>query len=147
MYNNIKTVFPPDIKLGKFEDTNLLLWNFNSVSRFCNFGYPFSVDGHIFKKDLLVKLLTYDFDTPNSLEGRFNRDWLEKSNMCSFKESVLVNNPINLVGSSNNNAGKFHGQTLEELNSKFLENHLVSLNDIMSEKIYACHQEMEIEFI
>jgi hypothetical protein len=66
--------------------------------------------------------------------------------MACFEQSVLVNNPLNIVGSSNNNSGWWYGHTLEELNEKYLDNYQIDLNSIMEQKVFAAHQEMEIKF-
>jgi hypothetical protein len=145
-YNNQPTVFPENLMLGNIDNEYVLLWNWQTIQCFGNFGYPFSVDGHIYKTEDILPLLNYEFDTPNAFEGRFDKNKFNTNLMCCFEQSVLVNNPINIVGSSNNNAGLYYGQTLEELNKKYLDNHQISLNSIMEENIVGCHQEMKIEF-
>lgn len=125
---------------------NILAWDWQAQP-YNNFGYPFSVDGHIYQTDLIYKTIsTYDFDTPNALEGRFPAKTIPRAMFCLHKSSV-VNNPINLVGSSNNNAGKFYGYTLEELNKKYLDGWRIDLDKICTNNVVGCHQEMEIDFV
>lgn len=152
-YNNIPTVFPQktyhlsDFFGGwKLENEKLLFWDWTTVKVFGDFGYPFSVDGHIYKVSDLLPLLNYEFDTPNAFEGRFDKNTFSTNLMGCFEQSVLVNNPLNIVGSSNNNAGLYWGHTLEELNQKYLDGYQISLNSIMEKKIFAAHQEIEIEY-
>ena len=145
-YNNQPIVFPKEFLIGNVLNTNVLVWNWTLVNVFGDFGYPFSVDGHIYKIQNILPLLDYKFENPNAFEGRFNKNSLTTCTMACFEQSALVNNPINLVGSSNNNAGRWWGHTLEELNEKYLENYQISLNNIMNTQVIAAHQEMEIEY-
>ena len=146
VYNNIPTEFPDQMFYGSILETKTLLWYWTTIKTFGDFGYPFSVDGHIYKIQDILPLLDYKFENPNAFEGRFDKNKLRTNMMTCFEQSALVNNPINLVGSSNNNAGRWWGHTLEELNEKYLENYQISLNNIMSTKVIAAHQEMEITF-
>jgi hypothetical protein len=145
-YNNQPVVFPKEFLVGNINDTNVLVWNWTTVQVFGDFGYPFSVDGHIYKLRDILPLLDYKFENPNAFEGRFNKNSFKTRAMACFEQSALVNTPLNLVGSSNNNAGRWYGHTLEELNQKYLDNHQISLNSITNTKVVAAHQEMEIEY-
>lgn len=145
-YNNQPVVFPEEFLVGNINGTNVLVWNWTTVKVFGDFGYPFSVDGHIYKVKDILPLLDYEFDTPNAFEGRFNKDSLTTRAMACFEQSALVNNPINIVGSSNNNAGHWYGHTLEELNEKFLDNYRISFDSICRNEIVAAHQEIEVGF-
>jgi hypothetical protein len=145
-YNNVLSNFPENIMIGNFNGTNILLWSWKSITSWGIFNYSFSVDGHIYKTKDLIPLIDYEFDNPNGFEGRFKQYTFPTCAMACFEQSVLVNTPINIVGSSNNNSGWWHGHTLEELNQKYLDNHQISLNSIMERDVFACHQEIEIEF-
>lgn len=145
-YSNQYAIFPENFLVGSINGVNVLLWNWKSITDCGNFGYPFSVDGHIYKTEDLIPLLDYEFDTPNAFEGRFDKTKFTTNIMACLENSILVNNPLNIVGSSNNNAGWWYGHTLEKLNEKYLDNHQISLNSIMKRKIVAAHQEMEIEY-
>ena len=69
------------------------------------------------------------FDTPNAFEGGiFAKGWEIETNptgMACLKNSVVVNTPLNLVGSSENMSGQVFGVSLEELNQKFLQVHTI----------------------
>ena len=60
-------------------DDYFYYWNWTNLGHIhTNFGYPFSVDGHIYKtKNILDHISTYEFDTPNALEGRFKKESLK----------------------------------------------------------------------
>ena len=125
-----------------------LVWNWRSLPPYTNFAYPFSVDGHILAKDLVLSVLSnYTFDTPNALEGRalpHISDFSES--MSSFKESVLVNTPLNLVGSSENKSGQKFGVSLDELNNIYLSGNSPNLKDMDFSAVRGCHQEIQLKF-
>jgi hypothetical protein len=125
-----------------------LIWNWRSLPPYTNFAYPFSVDGHVLPKDLVLSVLSnYTFDTPNALEGRaLSHISGFSENMSSFKESVLVNTPLNLVGSSENKSGQKFGVSLEELNDIYLSGNSPSLKDMDFSAVRGCHQEIQLKF-
>ena len=61
-------------------------------------------------------------------------------------ESVVVNSPINLVGSSQNSAGLKYGVPLEELNDMFLSGRAIDLDSMDFSNVRGCHQEIEYKF-
>lgn len=67
--------------------------------------------------------------------------------MASFKESVLVNSPSNIVNDThpNLNGNKFN-YTQQELNEKFLRGLNIDLDSIDFSKIIGAHQELEFKF-
>ena len=124
-------------------------WSWKNISQYhTNFGYPFSVDGNIYPREEIISLFDrYDFDTPNSLEGAFNKEWLSyRPNMACMELSCLINTPLNLVGSSQNMAGKFFGISLEKLNEKYLKDCYIDYDKIDFSNIMGCHQELKMEF-
>lgn len=125
-----------------------LIWNWRSLPPYTNFAYPFSVDGHILPKKLVLDVLpNYVFDTPNALEGRALPHLSGLSqNMSALKESVLVNTPLNLVGSSENKSGQKFGVSLEELNEIYLSGSSPSLEDMDFSEVRGCHQEIQLKF-
>ena len=159
-YNMQEAVLPTK---GDILDDTFLLWEYTSQCDHCksyltsNFGYPFSVDGHIYRKDLLRKLIgnkddfvKISFDTPNAFEGGiFTKGWEIKTNptsMACLKNSVVVNTPLNLVGSSENMSGQVFGVSLEELNQKYLQGSDPDLDSMDFSNVYACHQEIQLKF-
>lgn len=108
-----------------------------------NFGYPFSVDGHIYNTDIVLNALDYEFDTPNAFEGRFKAQNIPAVMFCE-QRSCIVNNPMNLVGSSQNKAGVWHGKSLEELNTAFLNDYVLQpAREYAINEFVGCHQELE----
>ena len=90
------------------------------------------------------------FETPNAFEGRiWDKGWdvsVMPKKMSSFKESLVVNSPLNLVGSSENMSGQKFGVSLEELNQKYLEGFDPDLDDMDFSNIQGCHQEIQLKF-
>ena len=136
-----KTPMPSSIK--SVADGDIFVWDWTKMPPHTNFGYPFSVDGHIYRKDMLLEKLTYDFDTPNAFEGRFPIQGISNKMAC-FGHSIIVNNPINLVGSSEN--WTCNQVSLEELEKKYLEGYTIDLDKLCKNEIIACHQGMKVEF-
>jgi len=157
---------------GEFVNETFLVWNWIAQCEHCrapltgNYAYPFSVDGHIFKKSLVEKLLLgFDemdergvrvvnhplvFDTPNAFEGRiWDKGWevsVMPKKMSSFQESMVVNIPLNLVGSSENMSGQKFGVSLEELNQKYLAGSDPDLDNMDFSNVQGCHQEIQLKF-
>ena len=148
---------------GEFVNETFLIWDWITQCEHCrspltgNYAYPFSVDGHVFKRDLVEKLIGNEddfvkikFETPNAFEGRiWDKGWdvsVMPKKMSSFKESLVVNSPLNLVGSSENMSGQKFGVSLEELNQKYLEGFDPDLDDMDFSNIQGCHQEIQLKF-
>lgn len=138
-----KKYTPMPKRLDEVEDNNIFVWNWHTIPPHTNFGYPFSVDGHIYPKELLLECLDYKFENPNALEGRIKVNKLPNKMAC-FGKSCVVNNPINLVGSSNGWIS--NERTLKELEQLYISGKHINLDKLLENKIEACHQGMEIQF-
>ena len=135
----------PVNKMPEFTVINDTVWAWDwTTLPLNNFSYPFSVDGHVYSKRVVLDALDYEFDTPNAFEGRFPPNRIPRGMFC-LKQSCVVNNPLNLVGSSQNKAGVWHGKSLEELNNAYLNGQQISLQKLCHNEVVGCHQEMEIE--
>lgn len=123
-----------------------LCWDAAQIRAHTSFGYPFSVDGHIMRKKEVLQILDkYYFDTPNGLEGNY-KETPTVQPMGAFIESVLVNTPLNLVGSSQNWTGEKYSVSLEDLNEKYLSGIKPDLTKMDFSAIIGCHQELKLEF-
>jgi hypothetical protein len=95
-------------------DDKFLLWNWSDGK--WDWGYPLSLDGHIFSTNEIIKIFNLiTFSNPNSLEGAmqiFSDIYKKKIGLCYFK-SRLVNIPNNKVQNSNNN--RFQGNDPKKL--------------------------------
>jgi hypothetical protein len=127
----------------------LLRWRWRKAA--CDWGYPMSVDGHIFRFDDLFPLVQrVDFRHPNSFEAALAQNAIKsRPLMTCYREAVVVNLPVNRVQDDfANRAGEQHGISAIELNAQFLQGKRVDL-----EPVYAlrdnrgCHHEMPMRLV
>ncbi len=83
------------------KEGNYLCWEFHRNPRNTNWGYPFSVDAHIYHKKPIIKLFSkYIFCNPNTLEGFVNAQVHRKVLFEEGKSNIkcsLLSYPINMV--------------------------------------------------
>jgi len=112
-----------------------------------DFGYPLSVDGHIFKTKLIKNILINmgNFINPNFLEGglqRFLGNIPHK--MKFFKTSCLVGIPANIVNETHpNRKGLAFPFSVEELNSKYVDNKIIDFGSMDFNGINGPHKEIK----
>jgi hypothetical protein len=119
---------------------------FDWIGKLGDFGYPMSLDGHIFRtQDLRYYLYNMRYTCPNDLESQMAMRPLPISKMSCYNKSKIINLPLNKVQDYNQN---YHGGvTAEFLNEEFLNNKVISLDNIRGFENYSCHQEIEIEML
>ncbi len=122
-------------------------WNWLKASG--DWGYPMSLDGHIFRYDEILPLVQQiEFNTPNTFEAELNCHRIKaRPLMACYAESVVVNLPVNCVQHDfKNRAGEEHGISAEELNAAFLGGKRISLAPIYALKENrGCHHEMPMQ--
>ena len=127
------------------EDDKFICWNWQL--HYLDFGYPLSVDGHVFRTNEIKKLSKkVSFENPNTYESGLQIfDNFPKKHMWAYKESVLVNSPSNIVQQVyQNRKGEEHGVSAKELNIAFLSGQEIDYNRIDFSNIQGCHQELEL---
>lgn len=119
---------------------------FNWRGTDADFNYTMSLDGHIFKTDMILNLMKdIEFCNPNSLEGSLAcRPPYDKPLMICFQKSVIFNNPINKVQTNNPNRHGFIDAYY--LNDMFLSGKRIKLEPYLGLQNISCHQEMPIQF-
>lgn len=132
-----------------------LLWNRTSIPPGGYWSYPLSVDGHIFKKQdmmrfckelsILDKTLSFK-QTPNEFEGKLQRFWFDiPPVMASLEYSCVVNSPNNRV---QNHMQNWHGREFSyspiKLNNMFRRGCRLDMEDIDFSDISCPHQEIDI---
>jgi hypothetical protein len=132
----------------KVEHENHLSWPLAFYHPHDNYGYPFGLDLHVFRKTLIKPILDeIEFRSTNELESQLTTKYRHRvDEMRSFKHSVAVNIPINTV-TGVTRAGEFHAVSKEELNQRFLDGWKIDLAEIAKHKIIGCHQEIPFSWV
>lgn len=111
------------------------------------FSYPLAVNGHVFRTDEVSDWLARaEFTNPNTLESAlqyFNPD--AGPRMASFRHSVVVSIPANLVNETNVNR---HGDlgTADALNDRFLAGERIDVRKMDFSAVRSPHQEISFVF-
>lgn len=132
-YNDKGNVFKVDWKLS-----------------YLDFSYPFSVDFHVFRTKEILKLSNkVAFTNPNTYEAALQifGDF-PKNLMACYKQSKIVNTPINMVQNvftNNRKANQFH-YDVNDLNIKYLNGEIIDYDKLDFSNIIGCHQELSFNF-
>lgn len=111
-----------------------------------DWGYPMSVDGHIFRTNEILPLLQLlDYKKPNTFEAALAGHPLNKPKMMCLKEHAIINIPQNIVQVEWSNRQQ-RGLTAQELNQKFLDGYRINIDVIETVDNYACHWELSYDF-
>jgi hypothetical protein len=111
-----------------------------------DYGYPLSLDGHIFRtKDILQFLVREDYTSPNTLESKMARSTLGlPPKIICYDKSIIINNPCNQCQVDWVN---IHGkENLELLNERFLNGQVIVLDNFTGFENTSCHVEMPLKF-
>lgn len=134
---------------NKYECCFTYDWTTQPKSGWAYWGYPFSLDGHIFRTDYILPMIKdREYTNPNKLEIAFNRykDAAPKYMSC-FNESVVVSIPINRVSdTASASYGEKYPHTAKELNERFLNGERMSWKLMDFSNIKLPHQEVDIIF-
>ena len=150
-YKNTMCLIPDPVISG---EKKIKKWKWKKEREDSNFAYPFSLDGHIFESEMAKWVIrnTNGYYNPNSLEGKAHRIHIVengckdfKDDMGCFEKSFVVNTPINRVQETCfNGAGKFFGNTPEELNDLFLNGKRLCLESMDFSTVIGTHQEIKL---
>lgn len=129
-----------------WEEDDLIMWDTSQYDYDTDFGRPISIDGNFFMRDAFMPMLIKEhWNDPRSLDG-LNPAPLG-TNMMSFKESVVVNIPVNLACNGYaNNWGRFSVHTLGDLNDALLEGKRLSLEKMDFSNVWSSHLELELHY-
>lgn len=124
-----------------------IAWDVNKYHPHDNYGYPFGLDLHVFRRDLINNLLkNMDFNSTNQLETNLCGQRGKIDEMRAFFESVAVNIPINTINNTTI-TGLYHPISKEELNEKWLNGEVIDVEDVENTKFIGCHQEHNFKFV
>lgn len=141
LHRNLSYCYPARVKMTPpvFDDAGMFIWRGQKG----DYGYPFSVDGHIFRTSLIKEMvITLDYTNPNTFEGDMQHWKTTQDYMICYDDSIIMNNPVNKVQNVNDN---IHGNVSAEwLNEKFLQGKRIKLEPFVGFKNTSCHQELPI---
>lgn len=131
--------------LRNYEENDLYLkWKFADYPANFNYGYPFGLDMHIYRTDLIQRLIQGQrFNSTNELESFlfFKKDQAPPF-IQSFKHSVAVNIPANNLSG----VTEHFGISEKEMNDRFLDGWTFDLNPIENADIIGSHQILELRW-
>jgi hypothetical protein len=115
-------------------------WDFGS----CDFGYPYSIDGHVFRADEVRQAIErMVFTNPNEFEQQWQCEPTCRRFMVAFTTSCVVGVPANIVQTSY--ANRHERGSVEELNKLFLRNYRIDAG-AMHYSVNAAHCPLEYKF-
>jgi hypothetical protein len=127
-------------------DSTVISWNPNNYPEWCNYGYPFSFDGHIYPQGMLSDILqNKTFKNTNEMEGILHSFRSYITSISSNLHSSCVNIPANNL-SGLTASGVYHGYSLEKLKEIYIQGGRIYPIQKSKKAIIGCHQEMEFEF-
>lgn len=110
-------------------------------------GYPMSLDGHIFRTaDLLPLMQRLEWSNPNTLEANLASNPLPRNKMACLREHVVMNIPANLVQHVYQNR-TCKGRSAEELNAAYLAGQRIDINPLVAMDTSSCHVAAEYQLI
>ena len=149
-YRNTRC-FVPDAVIQSEELIRTWDWRKQELNN--SFAYPFSLDGHIFRKheiEIISSRISerdaQDYYNPNSLEGK-GQHYLEKlpNHMGCFENSYVINTPINRVQETcTNKAGEYFKHPAKILNQRLLDGDRLTLEGMDFSTVIGCHQEIKL---
>jgi hypothetical protein len=127
-----------------FDHRTLCVWQWPGCEG--DWGYPMSLDGHVYRRMLVETYLKHlPFTNPNTLEGLMSSNVPRQiPRMICFRESIVMNLPLNRV---QNTIENIHGSvSAESLNNVFLEGKQISLAPLRGFRNRSAHEEVPITF-
>jgi hypothetical protein len=110
-----------------------------------DYAYPMSLDGHIFKTEYIKNLCEIlEYTNPNLFEAFLSNFTKPEMIISSYKNSKLVNSPINRVQETFQNlSGMKYKYSIEDLNEMYLDGLILNLEKMNFNEILAPHQEIQ----
>lgn len=129
----------------KFENS-LYIWNWTNSSMTGDWNYPMSVDGHIFKTELIKYYIkTTAFRNVTEFEGYIAaKPPRHLPLMICCKDSPIFNIPMNIASEISSNINM--NVTKEYLNERFLKGDRIDTGFYIGFKNISPHQEVEVKW-
>jgi len=134
-------ILPPHVR-----ENNEMFWFWYEGDY--DWGYPLSVDGNVFDRIEILELIEkLNFTSPNTLESKmqkYKQQFLSRLGFC-FSESIIFNNPINIV---QKDVPNLHGGLhQDELLDIWNENKRVDYLKLKGFVNTSAHQEVEYTYV
>lgn len=114
-----------------------------------DWGYPLSVDGHVFRRDEILQLASScgNWHSPNTFEGALSQlhPYIPSPQMSCYMSSVLFNIPHNQVNVDVDNFNA--GNSEKELLELWLDNKKIDISTFHNIKNTSAHQMVSFKFI
>ena len=129
------------------ENPRSSLWDWTEAEFDGDYGYPGSVDAHVFRRHDIAPLAGMNLQNPTALEVALNTFCVEflasrRPLMSSPTQSCYVSVPVNRVSKQSGvRYGETHWQTANELNQEFRHGLQIRLDSIRPELVDAAHVE------
>jgi hypothetical protein len=125
------------------EKDGILEWNPEYYHPASNYGYPWSLDFHIYQTRQFANIISgFRFSRTNDMEAQLCRYRSFITRMKSFTHSCSVNWPLNCLSGytqSDNISNEF-------LNQEFLNGKRLSLDNICRQRVIGAHQSFKLEW-
>jgi hypothetical protein len=150
-----QAVVKPDIIPPLYHYNGFTIWNRHSIPPGGYWAYPYSVDGHIFRKEIIsyiAELIMHWSNIekfhkhPNQLEAKMQRFNCENGAMMICDEiSSIINSPNNRVQNVfENRHGDYYSFSQEHCNNLYLTGQRIKLDKIQFGEINKAHKELNI---
>jgi len=135
--NYLDYCYPAQLEIKKkpiFDQNNCFEWKDLDP----DYGYPMSLDGHIFRTDEILPLLKeLNYKNPNSLEGQLALNPIDKPKILCYPNSIIINLAINRVQTNNfNHCGDID---TSKLNKRFLAGERGDIHRFNNIRNTRCH--------
>jgi len=141
------------VPLKKYQENAFCVkWDWKEWDDKLNYGYPISLDGHIFRSKEISDLShMFKFDRLRHWEGLVNgncRDKTGRNTMASYRQNVLFSIPANCVQDPPLVSGEIYAYSEEELNEKYLNGEVIDLlrMEYAFQNVTWSHNEFEFTF-
>jgi histo-blood group ABO system transferase len=120
------------------------VWRWRGASG--DWGYPLSLDGHIFRTAELLPLMErLPWETPNQLECVMASNPLDRPLMACREDHAVTNIPANRVQGVFGNRFMNEGLSAEELNGRYLGGQTIDLAPLAAMETDSCHFEAKYQ--
>ena len=143
LHPNLTYCYPARVKMAKppTDSNNRFDWR----GKPGDYGYPMSLDGHIFRTNDIYELFhTLNYNNPNTLESNMASRPISRPFMVMYDKSVIINNPANRVQTFNQNV--YGNISAEYINEQYLSGKKISIKTSEGFNNISCHQEIDIIF-